>query len=64
MVETIMNVKDDAGYVVGEKKAIELVEQIGSLWDIIHMAPEAVAQNCEGIGVGTIKRLHNALKGK
>ena len=63
MVETIMNIKDDTGYVVGEKKAIELVDQVGSLWDIIHMAPEALAATCDGIGIGTARRLVNAIKG-
>jgi ERCC4-type nuclease len=62
MVETIMGIKDDDGYVVGEKKAIELVEQIGNLWDIIHLAPEEIAL-CSGIGIATARRLINGIKG-
>ena len=64
MVETVMAVRDEHGAIVGEKKAAELVEQIGSLWDIIHMAPEAVAQVCDGVGLGTAKRLIKAVKGE
>lgn len=64
MVETITGIKDENGYVVGEKKAIELVEQIGSFWDIIHLAPEEIAHACNGIGIGTAKRLIEATKGK
>jgi ERCC4-type nuclease len=63
MVETIMAIKDDDGYVVGEKKAIELLEQVGSLWDIIHLAPEELTYSCKGIGIATAKRLINAVKG-
>lgn len=63
MVETIMGIKDKDGYVVGEKKAIELVEQIGGLWDIIHLAPEEINYSCNGIGIGTAKRLISAIKG-
>lgn len=63
MVESIAGIKDEAGYVVGEKKAIELVKQIGNLWDIIHLAPEEINQACDGIGVGTAKRLIKAIKG-
>ena len=63
MIETIMGVKDENGYIVGEKKATELVEKIGCLWDIIHLAPEAIAQECNGIGLNTAKRLINAIKG-
>jgi len=62
MVETIMGVKDEQGAVVGEKKAIELVEQIGSLWDIIHLSPEAIAAVCNGIATGTARRLIDAVK--
>ena len=64
MVETIMGVKDEDGSVVGEKKAIELVEQIGSLWDIIHLPPEEIAYSCKGIGLPTAKRLIAATKKK
>lgn len=64
MVESITGIKDEAGYVVGEKKAIELVKQIGCLWDIIHLAPEEIAQACDGIGIGTAKRLLKAIKGE
>ena len=64
MVETIMGVKDEDGYIVGEKKAIELVEQVGSLWDIIHLAPEEIAHACDGIGITTAKRLIEAIKKK
>ena len=64
MVETIMGIKDTDGYVVGEKKAIELVKQIGCLWDIIHLAPEEIAHSCDGIGIGTAKRLIAAIKNK
>ena len=64
MVECLTGIKDEAGYVVGEKKAVELVEQIGSLWTIIHLAPEEIAQACDGIGIGTAKRLINAIKNK
>ena len=64
MVETIMALKDGDGYVVGEKKAIELVEQIGNLWSIIHMAPEAIVYACDGIGIATARRLINAIKGE
>ena len=63
MVETIMGIKDKDGYIVGEKKATELVEKIGCLWDIIHLAPEAIAYECDGIGIQTAKRLINAMKG-
>jgi ERCC4-type nuclease len=63
MVETIMAIKDADGTVVGEKKAMELAEQIGSLWDIIHLDPEAIAYSCKGIGIPTAKRLINAVKG-
>ncbi len=62
-VETLMGIKDDDGYIVGEKKAIELVEQVGCLWDIIHLAPEEVSQACDGIGIGTVRRLIKAIKG-
>ena len=62
MVETIMAVKDDSGYVVGEKKAIELVEQIGSLWAIIHLPPSEIVQVCSGIGLPTAQRLIEAVK--
>jgi len=64
MVETIMGVRDKDGYIVGEKKAVELVEKIGGLWDIIHLAPEAIAQECDGIGLATVQRLINAIKAK
>ena len=64
MVETITGIKDEHGYVVGEKKAIELVEQVGSLWDIIHLAPEEINFACNGIGVGTARRLIDAIKNK
>ena len=64
VVETVMAIKDKDGYVVGEKKALELVEQIGNLWDIIHLAPEEIAQVCEGIGLPTARRLINAVKGR
>ena len=64
MVEIIMGIKDEDGYVVGEKKAIELVEQVGCFWDIIHLAPEEIALACNGIGIGTARRLLNAIKGK
>jgi len=63
MVETIMGVKDADGYIVGEKKAQELVNKIGCLWDIIHLAPEAIAQECDGIGIQTARRLINSIKG-
>ncbi|KKN15404.1 hypothetical protein LCGC14_0986460 [marine sediment metagenome] len=63
-VETLMAIKDKEGYVVGEKKAMELDEQIGSLWNIASMAPEAVSQVCEGIGIATARRLIYAIKGK
>jgi len=64
MVEIIMGIKDEDGYVVGEKKAIELVEQVGCFWDIIHLAPEEIALACNGIGIGTARRLLNAIKNK
>ncbi len=64
MVETITGIKDENGYVVGEKKAIELVEKIGSMWDIIHLAPEEVAYACSGIGLATAKRLIAAIKNR
>lgn len=57
-----MGVKDADGYVVGEKKAAELAEKIGSLWDIIHLAPEAICSECDGIGIQTARRLINAIK--
>lgn len=63
MVETITGIKDKDGYVVGEKKAVELVEQVGCLWDIIHLAPEEIAHACNGIGIGTARRLIKAIKG-
>jgi len=63
MVETLTGIKDESGYVLGEKKAVELVEQVGSMWDIIHMAPEAIADVCDGIGIGTARRLIKAIKG-
>lgn len=63
MVESITGIKDEHGYVVGEKKAIELVKQIGSLWDIVTTAPEEIDYACDGIGVGTARRLINAVKG-
>ena len=63
MVESITGIKDESGYVVGEKKAIELVEQVGSLWDIIHLAPEEIDFSCNGIGIGTARRLIKAIKG-
>ena len=63
MVETLTGIKDRDGYVVGEKKAIELVKQIGSPWDIIHLAPEEIAYACDGVGIGTAKRLIEAMKG-
>lgn len=64
MVETIMGIRDENGSVVGEKRATELVEQIGSLWDIIHLVPEEVAQVCNGIGIATARRLIKAIKGE
>lgn len=64
MVETIMGVRDEDGAVVGEKKAIELVAQIGNLWDIIHLAPEEISYACHGIGLPTARRLINAFKNK
>lgn len=64
MVETIMGIKDEEGYVVGEKKAIELVEKIGSLWDIIHLPPEEITFACNGIGIATARRLINGIKRK
>ncbi len=64
MVETLMGIKDEDGYVVGEKKAIELVDKIGSCWDIIHLPAEEIAYACDGIGIGTARRLVSALKGK
>lgn len=64
MVETIMALKDEDGYIVGEKKAQELVEQIGCLWDIIHLPPEEIALACKGIGIITARRLINATKRK
>uniref|UniRef100_A0A6H1Z7Q1 ERCC4 domain-containing protein n=1 Tax=viral metagenome TaxID=1070528 RepID=A0A6H1Z7Q1_9ZZZZ len=63
MVETIMALKDADGYVIGEKKAIELVEKIGNLWDIIHLVPEEIVFACDGIGIATARRLINAIKG-
>jgi len=62
MVETISGIKDADGYVVGEKKAIELVEKIGSLWDIVHLPPEEITYSCDGIGLATAKRLIAAIK--
>lgn len=62
MVETITGIKDENGYVVGEKKAVELVKQVGNLWDIIHLAPEEIALACDGIGIGTARRLIDAIK--
>jgi ERCC4-type nuclease len=64
MVETIMAIKDEDGYIIGEKKAIEMAEQIGTLWDIIHLTPEAIAFACRGIGLSTAKRLIKAVKGE
>ncbi len=64
MVESITGIKDEQGYVVGEKKAIELVEKVGSMWDIIHLPPEEITFACDGIGIGTARRLVNAIKGK
>jgi ERCC4-type nuclease len=64
MVETVMAIKDDDGYVVGEKTAIEMVKQIGSLWDIIHVSPEEIAMVCNGVGLNTAKRFIKAVKGK
>lgn len=64
MVETIMGIKDEDGYIVGEKKAVELTEQIGNLWDIVHLAPEAIAYSCAGIGLPTARRLIKAMKGE
>lgn len=64
MVESLTGIKDENGYVLGEKKAIELVEQVGSMWDIIHLAPEAIADVCDGIGIGTVRRLIKAIKGR
>uniref|UniRef100_A0A6H1ZQR8 Nuclease n=1 Tax=viral metagenome TaxID=1070528 RepID=A0A6H1ZQR8_9ZZZZ len=63
VVETIMAVKDADGYVVGEKKAAELAEKIGSLWDIIHLPPEELCYAANGIGLATARRLINAVKG-
>lgn len=63
MVETIMGMKDEDGYVVGEKKAVELAEKIGSLWDIIHLPPEEICYACDGIGLAIAKRLIRATKG-
>ena len=63
VIETIMAIKDKDGYVVGEKKAQLLYENIGSLWDIIHMPPEEINYACGGIGLATAKRLINAVKG-
>ncbi len=64
MVETIMGIKDDMGTVVGEKRAAELVEKVGNLWDIIHLAPEEIAYACDGISATTARRLVNAIKGR
>lgn len=64
MVETIMAIKDDAGYVVGEKKAMEMADKIGCLWDIIHLPPEEINHACDGIGIGTARRFIKAVKGK
>lgn len=63
VVETIMGIKDEDGFIVGEKKAIELATKIGSLWDIIHLPPEEITYSCEGIGAATAKRLIKAVKG-
>jgi len=63
MVETVMGVKDTEGYVVGEKKAIELVEKIGCLWDIVHLPVEEITYACNGIGRSTAERLIKAMKG-
>ena len=64
MVETLMGIKDEQGYVVGEKKAIELIKNVGCVWDIIHLAPEEITYACHGIGLPTARRLVNAFKGK
>jgi len=64
MIETIMGIKDEQGAVLGEKKAMELLKQIGSLWDAIHLAPEAISFACDGIGTATAKRLIKAVKGE
>lgn len=62
VVETIMGVKDADGYVVGEKKAVELADKIGSLWDIVNLAPEGICYECKGIGLETARRLIKAVK--
>jgi len=62
MVETLMGIKDADGYVLGEKKAVELVEKIGNLWDILHLPPEEINYACDGIGIPTARRLINAAK--
>jgi ERCC4-type nuclease len=64
MIETIMGIKDADGTIVGEKGAIELLKQIGSLWDIVHLPPEEIAYSCKGIGIPTAKRLIKAMKGE
>jgi Holliday junction resolvasome RuvABC DNA-binding subunit len=64
MVETIMSLKDEDGYIVGEKKAAELIQNVGSLWDIIHLPPEEINFACNGIGLKTAQRLIDAVKGK
>lgn len=64
LVETLMGIKDGDGYILGEKKAVELVEKIGSLWDIIHLPPEEINYACNGIGLPTARRLINGIKGK
>lgn len=63
-VETIMGIKDEDGYVVGEKKAIALVENIGSVYDILQKSPEEIATLCRGLGISTAERLIEALFNK
>jgi len=63
-IETLMGIKDKDGFIVGEKKAMELVTKVGGLWTIVNSTPKEVAQKCHGIGTNTVQRLINAIKEK
>lgn len=62
IVEMLMAVKDDYGYVLGEKRAEEVKRQFKTFWGAIHQSPENIASNCAGIGDNMAIRFIEALK--
>ncbi len=64
MIEMIMAVKDDKGWVVGEKRATEMVKKYGNLYDLLNTPPGDIAIDCNGVSIATARRFINAAKGK